>query len=141
MNFPPMINGRLYGWSDISFAPMGIPIAGILAINYKDSQVIDAVMAGGNRANGVGFGNVSTNGSITLLKEEVDAMVNSAPGGRIQNIPAFPVIVSFMPEGSTNISINTLKWVIMKENAVDTKQGDTSIGVTIELFVGDIKWK
>ncbi len=141
MNFEPLINGRLYGWSDITCNVSGTIVSGILAINYKDKQKIEGVYAGGSDYNGLGVGNKERTGNISLLKEEVDALVNAIPSGRIQDYPPFPIIVSYMPEGATTFSTNKLLMCKFTENSVDVKQGDTSIGVQIELFIGDIKWK
>lgn len=141
MNYPAMINGRLHGWNDITMNVGGTPVSGVQAINYKDNQVIDNVYAAGKFPTGRGEGQVSFEGNITLLKEEVDSLVNAIPSGRLQDYPEFPITVVFLPEGSNNFTTHQLLYCRFKNNGIDVKSGDSSVATQIELAIGDIKWK
>lgn len=134
------INGHVYGWNDVTAIVAGVPIVGITAISYKDEQVIENVYGAGKFPIGEGTGQVTFDGSITLLKEEVEALVNGIGSRRLQDYAAFPIIVQFMPEGGTNIVTNVLKNVRFKSNGVDVKKNDTSVEVQIPLKVGGIAW-
>ena len=136
-----MINGNVYGFSDINLNVSGTPVAGFIAINYKETQVIEPIYGAGKKPIGMGHGNVTFTGNVTLLKEEVDSLVNAIPSGRLQDYPPFPIIVTILPEGGTVFSTHKLLYCKFKDNGIDSKQGDTSFSTQIELFIGDIKWK
>lgn len=37
----PLINGMLCGWADVVVLIGGVPITGIVALDYNDSQVVE----------------------------------------------------------------------------------------------------
>lgn len=140
MNLTPLINGKSYENADIAVTIGGILIAGITAIKYMDEQDITPVYGAGSRAVSYGMGQVKTEGSITLLMEEVVNIVNASVTGRLQDIPMFDIIVSYV-DAQLITRVHRLKNCKFKSNVIDTKTGDTSIPVEIPLFIGDIKWK
>jgi hypothetical protein len=135
-----LINGRAYGWSDIKLNILGVLVAGITAINYSDKQEIDNIYGAGNKPVSRGFGRITYEGSITLSMEEVKGLEKISPTGRIQDIPEFTITVAFVPNESTLITTEKLKFVRFKENKRDSKEGDLSIPVEIPLAIGDIIW-
>jgi hypothetical protein len=139
-NFVPLINGKAYEWADITVNIMGIPIAGIDAVNYEDDQKMTNNYGAGNKPVSRGYGNIESTASITLHAEEINALVNAAPGGRLQNIPEFQITVAFIPEGGT-VKVHKLKMCRFMKNKIDTKQGDTKIPCELPLIIGDIQWK
>jgi len=140
MDFTPLINGRSYGWADITANILGVAVAGITSISYKDDQQIDNIYGAGKKPVSRGYGRETYEASITMLSEEVENLVAAAPNGRIQDIPEFPIIVAYMPE-TGNVVMHVLQYCRFKNNGRDTKEGDTSIEVTLDLAVGNIKWK
>jgi hypothetical protein len=140
MDFPTNINGQSYGWNSIGLNIAGIPVAGITAINYKEEQAIEPVYGSGNRQVGYSKGKITNTGSITLQAEEVEALQAASVTGRLQDIPEFTVVVSYATDDG-KISMHTLKYCRFKNNGRDSKEGDMSIGVTIDLLIGEIAWK
>ena len=136
---PALINGKSYEYADISMNIMGVIIAGITEINYSDEQDITPVYGAGRKMVSYGNGQIKPSGHIKLLMEEVENIVRVAPLGRIQDIPFFNIIVVFQ-DASLQIVTHTLKNCRFKQNTIDTKSGDTSIGVSIPLFIGDIQF-
>jgi hypothetical protein len=139
-NFVPLINGKAYEWADITVNIMGIPIAGIDAISYEEDQKMTNNYGAGNRVVSRGYGQIEPIGSITLHAEEINALVNAAPNGRLQDIPEFQVTVAFIPNGGA-VMVHKLKMCRFMKNKMDGKKGDTMIPVELPLIVGDISWK
>lgn len=140
MYLTPLINGKSYENADIAVTIGGVLIAGITSINYMDEQDITPVYGAGARAVSYGMGQVKTEGSITLLMEEMVNIVNASVTGRLQDIPMFDIIVTYV-DAQLVTRIHRLKNCKFKKNVIDSKTGDTSIPVEIPLFIGDIKWK
>jgi hypothetical protein len=135
-----LINGRSYGWSDIFVNILGQRIAGITAIDYSDKQDMSNNYGAGNKPVSRGYGRISYDSSITLTMEEVASIEKISPTGRLQDIPEFTVVISYIPENSTMIKTEKLKYVRFTENKRDVKEGDMVIAVQIPLIIGDIKW-
>src|SRR5919109_3878864 len=97
-DFIPLINGTAYSWSQIKFALFNVPVAGVHAINYSDEQAIQDNHGAGRRVVSRGYGQITTEGSITLDLAEVQALINASPTGNIMDIPEFDMVVSWLPE-------------------------------------------
>lgn len=140
MKFKPLINGRTYSWADITVNIMGIPVAGITSIRYADEQQMEDVYGAGANPVARGYGQISREGSITLHSEEVEALVNASPTGRLQDIPEFTIVVAYLPEGGTIVT-HKLKHVRFKNNRTETNAGDLTIEKQIDLLIGDIQYR
>jgi len=139
MAFVPLINGKAYEWADIIVNIMGIPIAGIDAVKYDEDQKMTNNYGAGNKPVSRGYGQIDFGASITLHAEEINALVNSAPNGRLQNIPEFDITVAFIPTAGGSVMVHKLKQCRFMKNSMDTKKGDTMI--ELPLIIGDIQWK
>ena len=109
----PEVNGVAYSWVQIQCLIAGVLVTGITAINYKDDQEMDEIMA-------------------------IRAAA-TAPSHRLQDIDPFILNVSYIKEGS-NIITDTLHNCQFKTNGVDTKEGDTSIPQQLDLQINNIDW-
>lgn len=135
----PLINGKEYSWSSIVVNLLGVALTGITAISYQESQEIAAIYGAGNKPVASGDGQVSFEGSITLLSGDVRALELASPTGRLQDIPPFPVVVSY--QAGEKITVHRLQACRFTQNGRSASTGDTSIAVEMPLFVGDIKWR
>ena len=136
----PIINGRSYGWADIVCSPGGVPLFGVSDIEYTESQEMENIYGAGNRPVARGYGRVSYSGAITLSMEDIEKLQMASATGRIQDLPEFPVIVSYIPEGALIVT-HKLQLCRFKNNGRTVKEGDMTIATKIELVVGNIEWK
>lgn len=136
----PLINGTAYSWSQIVFNILGTPIAGITAIDYKDAEEMEDHYGAGNRPVQRAYGKIECTGSITLHMTEVEALQNIVPSGRLQDIPEFDIVISFLPTGGKIVN-HTLKNVKFKENGRDMARDSMEIEVEIPLQISHINWK
>ena len=137
----PLINGEAFSWSSITVNLFGVPVTGIVAVNYKDEQEIEDNWGAGNFPVSRGFGPVKAEASITLLAEEDELLIEKAPEGRLQNIPEFDIVVAYIRPGTTKIVNHTLKNCRFMGNGRDVKQGDKKIEVEHTLVISHINWK
>lgn len=136
---PTLINGVAYSHADIVVNVLGVPLVGVMEINYSDPQTIQNNYATGHKPVSVGFGTVEPQGSITLEMGEVEALTKVAPAGRIQNIPFFDIGVNYITEDG-KIARHRLKKCRFKGRNVGSSTGNTQLGESIELHVSDIDW-
>lgn len=139
-NGVPMINGRTYDWGMVKASIGGVTTENCAAINYQDDQEVEAVYAGGRYPVGYGKGRIESSGSITLLMEDVVALQGGAPGGRIQDIAPFDIVVSYLHPTTQKITTDVLEGCVFRTNQRNWTEGDTSQQVELPLMIGRIKW-
>jgi hypothetical protein len=118
----------------------GVTTENCAAINYQDDQEVTAVYAGGRYPVGYGKGRIEASGSITLLMEDVVALQGGAPGGRLQDIAPFNIVVSYLHPTTQKITTDVLESCVFRTNQRNWTEGDTSQKVELPLMIGRIKW-
>ncbi len=139
MNGIPMINGIEYSWGDIVTTIAGVPVTGITAIDYEETQDVTNHYGAGRYPVARSKGRITPSAKITLMMSEVVALQAQAPGGRLQDIAAFDVIVSYIPESGL-ITCDKIRNCQFKENKRAWKEGDTLQEVELELIPSHIEY-
>ena len=134
----PLINGIMHDWGCIVTTIGGVPVVGITAISYKDSQEIENVYGAGRHPIGRAYGKITAEASITLHQSEVEALQAQSPSGRLQDILPFDIGVTYVVAGV--VHSDTIRNCSFKENPRDWKQGDTQQEVQLPLVVSHIDW-
>ena len=140
MNGIPLINGHEYCWADIAVAIAGMPVTGITGIEYNDDQEIADIYGAGRYPVSRSKGRITCTGKISLLMSEVAALVRTSPNGRLQDIPPFTIVVSYIPDEGGAVVIDTLRNCQFKSNKRSWSEGDTSKSTDIDLAVSHIEW-
>jgi len=138
-NGVPLINGVAYGWADIVALIAGIPMTGIVAIEYEDKQEVKNHYGAGRYPVSGGKEWIECPAKITLEMDEVLAIQAKAPNGRLQDIAPFPVQVSYLPDNG-QIVHDIIRDCQFTANARKWKEGDTNQPVELELIVSKIDW-
>ena len=135
----PMVNGMLYSWADIVLAINGVPVTGITAIEYGDSQDVVNKYGAGRHPVGRAKGRITPSAKITLYQEEVEAIQSQSPNGRIQDIAPFDITVTYLPDSGI-IKTDKIRNVQFTANSRKWKEGDTGQEVELELIPAHIEW-
>lgn len=141
MSYPivPLINGKSYEWADIVVNILGVPVVGITSIEYEEKQGMENIYGAGRFPVSRGYGKVEPTAKITLLMEEVQAIMSVAPLGRIQDIPEFDISVVYIDAALTTVK-HKLRNVRFMNNPRTSSSGDTSIPVEIDLIISHVEW-
>lgn len=137
----PEINGVHYGWAHIEVNIGGLPVVGITKISYSDEQEIANIYGIGARPVGRGYGNITCKASITLLREEIEAIREGSPTGRLQDIAPFDIAVSYIPLQGQKMVNHIIKDCQFKNDGVEVSQGDVKNEQSLELVCSQIKWR
>lgn len=140
MNGIPLINGNEYSWGDIVCAVAGTPVTGITGIEYSDEQEVTDNYGAGRYAVSRSKGRITCKGKITLYSSEVNAIVKKTKNGRLQDLGAFDIIVSYIPDEGGVVVIDKLRNCQFKKNERSWSEGDTGKTVDLELAVSHIEW-
>lgn len=137
----PLVNGVAYSWSQITINILGRPVVGVTSISYTDTQEMENNYGAGNRPISRGYGRITTEASITLDMTEIEALQEISPNGRIQEIPEFDVIVSYVPNGQSRTVTHTLRNCRFMSNGREVEEGAMNITQDLELIVSHIDWR
>lgn len=140
MNGIPLINGVEYSWGDIVATIAGMVATGITGIEYSDEQEVTDNYAAGRYPVSRSKGRITCTGKISLYMSEVKALERMAPNGRLQDIPAFPIVVSYVPTDGAKVVHDKLHNVQFKNNGRTWKEGDTTTVVDLDLVISHIDW-
>lgn len=131
--------GRIAGWNSVRIVMLGRQVEGITALSYKDSVEKENIYGAGKMPVGRGTGNYKAEASITLLKEEVNALqLALGMGKRLSEIEPFDIPVMYEYNGF--IMKDIIRNVEFCDNGVDVKQGDKSIATQFTLITSHIDW-
>lgn len=140
MNGIPLINGNEYSWGDIVCSIAGLPMIGITGIEYNDEQEVTDNYGAGRYPISRSKGRITCNGKITLYSSEVNALVKKTPNGRLQDLGAFDIIVSYIPDEGGIVVTDKLRNCQFKKNGRSWSEGDTSKTVDLDLNISHIEW-
>lgn len=144
MQEQPLVNGNEYAWANIEFKVLGQKVTGVKSINYQDEQPVEKVYGAGALPVAYTQGNYEATASIELLIGEVTKLQAIAPEGRLQNLPNFDVIVTYLPRENANMVVpvvtDTIRNCRFTTNARDVSQGDTEITVELPMVTSHIEW-
>lgn len=136
----PLINGIEYSWGDIVCSIAGVPVTGITGIEYGDEQEVVDNYGAGRYAVSRSKGRITCTAKITLYASEVNALVRKTLNGRLQDLSAFDIIVSYIPDGGGIVVNDKLRNCQFKKNERSWTEGDVSKTVDLELAVSHIEW-
>lgn len=138
-NGTPMVNGMMYSWADVVCSIAGVPVTGIVAINYGEDQEVENKYGAGRYPIGRSKGRITPSAKITLYQEEVEAIQRQVPNGRIQDIAPFDITVQYLPDSGI-VTTDKIRNCSFKNNSREWKEGDTGQEVELDLIPSHIEY-
>ena len=136
----PLINGVEHGWANLIVNIAGVPVVGIVAIDYEDDQAVDNIYGAGQTPISRGYGNITPKASITLLRSEAEALRSASGTRRLQDIAPFDIIVCFVPVIGGTMITHKIRNCQFTKDALGIKQGDTKNEQQFDLVPSHIEW-
>jgi hypothetical protein len=131
--------GTMIGWTKVVVRLFGRDLIGIRKIAYSDNKEIENEKGAGEYPIGESEGDYTAEASIELTTEERLALQNSLKKGkRLQDIAAFPIVVSYEYQGV--IYKDVINNCRIMNNGIDVKQGDKTIATEHKLKTSHISW-
>lgn len=138
-NGTPLINGMLCSWADIVTTIGGVPLTGIIGLEYGDSQEVVNKYGAGRHPVGRAKGRITPTAKLVLYQEEVQALQAQSPNGRLQDLAPFDIIVTYLPDSGI-IRTDKIRNVQFSGNSRKWKEGDTGQEVELDLVPSHIEW-
>lgn len=138
-NGVPMVNGMLVAWADIVVLVGGVPVTGIVGVEYSDEQEIVNKWGAGRHPVGRAKGRITPGAKLILYQEEVQALQSQSPNGRLQDLPPIEIQVSYLPDSGIVVT-DKIRNCHIPANARKWKEGDTGQEVELPLVPSHIEW-
>jgi hypothetical protein len=113
-------------WRDLRVAIDGKPVTGIRNISYKKTSEDEPLYGAGREPIGIQSGNVMYEGSVKLLKNELDALNAAAVAlgySDISDVSGLVITAAYMPAGGRALKTDTLTGCKISEIARNMEQG------------------
>ena len=137
----PFINGKQHAWASIRANILGRIPTGITAISYGNKKTKENLYGQGDQPIARGEGNNEFDPpKLELYSFEVEGIQDIAPLRDITAIPPFDIIVEYKETLGSTKKTHIIQNCEFTNNMRDTKQGDTSVKVTLDLICAGIKW-
>ncbi|TWP31233.1 hypothetical protein ETU08_01770 [Apibacter muscae] len=132
--------GVMTGWNNVTVNLLGRDVVGITSLTYKDNHEKVNAYGAGRMPVGRGYKKYSAEASITLYKEEVDALKAAlVPGARIQDIAMFDITVEYArPSGY--IQRDRVYNAEFTNDGVEITNEDGTISIQYTLIITHIGW-
>ncbi|WP_051774848.1 hypothetical protein [Formosa agariphila] len=132
--------GQMSGWNNITLNLLSRDVEGITELSYTDETKKENAYGAGKYPVGRGEGNYEAQASITLYKEEINAIKAALPpGSRLQDILPFDVNVQY--EGKDgSILKDRIRNAEFMTDGVEVKNNDGTISIKVDLIVSHIEW-
>lgn len=130
--------GEMLGWNAIRVNLFGRDVEGITGISYTDTETKENVYGAGKYPVGRSRGNYEAEASMTLYKEEADALRLASPV-RLQEIAPFDVVVQYVALNGA-IQTDVLRNCEFTNDGVEVEQADGSITTEYTLILSHIDW-
>lgn len=113
-------------WRNFQVSLDGVVITGIRGLSYKETDEDEALHAAGQTPVGIQTGNTTFEGSLKVLKNEVDALniAAIAAGYRsIKDVPNLVIVAAYKPIGQRALRTDTMYGVKISELPYGWDQG------------------
>lgn len=131
-----MFNSKEYSWSNVHILAFGRRLMEAKAVEYKQSREKELIFAAGDKPRGIGYGNKSYSGTLTLLQSGVEALNKLAKDNGYEDITdiEFDLVVAYVPPAGL-VTTDTLKYVSITEIPKGMKQGDKFMEVALPFIM------
>ena len=131
-----LVNGINYSWANLTNIAFGVPVIGIMAINWTKKQNKENNYGLGVEPISRGYGNKEYEGTITVYKDWWQTVVNAIATKDPTDIAPFDWIISLAGPGVPAIT-QILKNFEFLEDNFKASQGDTKLTMDIPfIFAG-----
>jgi len=136
----PLINGKRHAWASVRIDMLGRTVDGITSIEYNDSVEKQDNYGAGQFPNNRGVGRYTATAKIKIYNFEINALQKAIAGGRLQAIPMFDIVVTYLPEGTDDVVKDVIKNCEFKTNGRTANEGDMLLEQEFELITSHIIW-
>ena len=132
-------NSDQYAWSNVTIQIGSRVLTDVQSIRYKESQEKGFVYGKGNKPLSIQRGNYTYDGSIKVLQNELETLINAAPNKKLNDYRGLIVSVGYEREDGTSVIDNLVGVEFMEvEKAMD--QGKQFMEIELPIMFLDVKY-
>lgn len=125
-----------YSWKDITIILEGRPVLGATNIEYKVEKEITPIYGHGQYAQFLGEGNKKYSGTIDMLQNDYEALVDEAKRRGLTDVTDLEVsiVIAYVPANASNAAstvVDRLVGVKFTSGSKSFKQGETHTTISL----------
>jgi hypothetical protein len=131
------INTRNYAWKDCEIRVGGRLLTSVQGVSWNTKQEKEYIYGKGTKPLAVKEGNEATEGTLTVLQDELEQMLDTAPDGKLTKLKNLDIQVAFSDEGA--VVRYSIIGVSFTEEPHDHKQNDKVAVIALPFMALDSK--
>lgn len=133
----PLINGVMYNAASVQNIAFGVPVTGLLAINFTRNQVKEHQYNLGNEPIGRTYNQIMYEASITVYKDWWNTVIVAAPNKDPLQIAPFNWTLAYGNLNQPNF-LEVLQMFEFLEDGMKVAAGDTKLSMDIKCIYAGI---
>ena len=131
-----------YAYKDIKMVLAGRPITGFRDISYTRSRETNKIYAAGDKPHSRTTGNITDEGSVTVLQSELEALVEAAQNAGYDDPTrlVFDITIAYAASVTDRIKTDQLVQCRITEFEKSMTQNDSNMEIELSLDIGEIKY-
>jgi hypothetical protein len=134
-----LINGKSYTFAQINVKALGLNLASVSKVTYKETQEKENNYGAGLRPVSRGAATIKATASITMSMNDVEAIRDAATKGSLLSVPAFDIEVSFLNE--QKVVTHILKNCEFTSDGVEASLDDKDLKMDFELVLSHVEYR
>lgn len=135
----PLVNGQAFDYTQITPVFLGVPLLSMTSITYEQTQEKVNNMGTGNFPVSQGQGAIESSGTIELSMNDIEAMREVAPNGKLLLIPASDFILVF--GNPQNVQTHILKNLRFTNDGGSATLADSDLKFTLNFTLSDVQYR
>ncbi|GAB3734941.1 hypothetical protein [Spirosoma lituiforme] len=132
-------NSEQYAWADVTIQIGSRVLTGVQGISYKRTQEKGFVYGKGDKPMSIQRGNYAFEGSVKLLQDEVETLIQGAPNKDLLRLRNLTISIGYEREDGTSV-IDNIVGAEFSEVEKALEQGKQFMEIELPIMFLDVKY-
>ena len=132
------VDSRNFSWSEVEIRVAGLLLTAVQGITFNNKREFEYLYGKGSAPLAIKSGNESTDGSVTMLQGDLEALKDKAPNGDLTQLRNVDIQAAFRNLEGAMVRYS-LTGVQFTENQIEINQNDKQVQVQVPLMALSLK--
>ncbi len=132
------VDSRNFSWSEVEIRVAGLLLTAVQGITFNNKREFEYLYGKGSSPLAIKGGNESTDGSVTVLQGDLEALKDRAPNGDLTLLSNVDIQAAFRNVEGSMVRYS-LMGVQFTENQIEINQNDKQVKVQVPFMALSLK--
>lgn len=132
------VDSRNFSWAEVEIRVAGLLLTAVQGLTFNNKREFEYLYGKGSAPLAIKSGNESTDGSITVLQSDLEALKDTAPDGDLTRLRNVDIQAAFRNEDGAMVRYS-LTGVQFTENQIEINQNDKQVKVQVPFMALGLK--